>query len=42
MNNIQKGYEYELFMNNSLNKFPEGYKGFVSANSIPNANKTAL
>jgi hypothetical protein len=42
-NNFQTWYpKQRYYMSNSTNKFPEGYKGFVSANSIPNANKTAL
>jgi hypothetical protein len=42
-NNFQTWYpKQRYYMSNSANKFPEGYKGFVSANSIPNANKTAL
>lgn len=41
--NVQTWYpKPRYYMSNSTNKFPEGYKGFVSANSIPNANKTAL
>jgi len=41
--NIQTWYpKQRLFMGNSSNKFPEGYKGFVSGNAIPNANKSAL
>jgi hypothetical protein len=39
-NNMQTWYpKTRYYMSNSLNKFPEGYKGFVSANAIPNANK---
>jgi len=41
--NMQTWYPRQrLYMGNSSNKFPEGYKGFVSGNAIPNANKTAL
>lgn len=37
--NMQTWYPRQrLYMSNSSNKFPEGYKGFVSANSKPNAN----
>jgi hypothetical protein len=38
--NMQTWYPRQrYFMPNAGNKFPEGYKGFVSANTIPSANK---
>ena len=38
--NMQTWYpKTRYYMSNSSNKFPEGYKGFVSANAIPSANK---